>query len=137
MPERRAVRAQLIGYQQLRHESLLFEQLAHQSRGRPAVAPALYQHVEDLALVVDGTPETHPLASNTDHHLVQMPSIVWARTLSRDRRSKLRQPAPDGLLGDVEPTLGEEILYVSVAEREAQVEPDSMLDDNRRKAAAV
>jgi hypothetical protein len=29
--------------------------------------------------------------------------------------------------------LGEEILDVSVAEREAQVEPDRMLDDNRRR----
>jgi len=31
------------------------------------------------------------------------------------------------------PALGEEILDVSVAEREAQVEPDRMLDDDRRK----
>jgi hypothetical protein len=30
--------------------------------------------------------------------------------------------------------LGDKILGVSVAQREAQVEPDSMLDDNRRKA---
>jgi hypothetical protein len=38
---------------------------------------------------------------------------------------------------DVEPTLGKQILDVSVAECEAQVEPDSMLDDNRRKAVAT
>ena len=36
-------------------------------------------------------------------------------------------------VGDVEPSLGEQILDVSVAEREAQVEPDRMLDDNWRK----
>jgi hypothetical protein len=48
-------------------------------------------------------------------------------------RSELQHPAPDGFVGDVEPTFREEILYVSVAEREAQVEPDGMLDDNRRK----
>ena len=41
------------------------------------------------------------------------------------------------IVGDVEPTLAKEILDVSVAEREAQVEPDSMLDDNRRKAVAT
>jgi hypothetical protein len=40
-------------------------------------------------------------------------------------------------MGDVQPTLGQEILDVSVAEREAQVESDSMLDDNRRKAVAA
>ena len=41
----------------------------------------------------------------------------------------LEGPAPDGFVGDVEPALGEEILDVSVAEREAQVEPDRILDD--------
>jgi hypothetical protein len=39
---------------------LLLEKLTHQFQRRPAVAPALYQHVEDLALMVDGTPEIHP-----------------------------------------------------------------------------
>jgi hypothetical protein len=39
----------------------------------------------------------------------------------------------DGFVRDVEPTLGKKILDVPVAEREAQVEPDGMLDDNRRK----
>jgi hypothetical protein len=35
------------------------------------------------------------------------------------------------------PRLGEGILYVSITEREAQVEPHSMLNDNRRKAVAA
>jgi hypothetical protein len=39
------------------------------------VAPALNQHVEDLTLVVDGTPEAHPLAGDPDHDLAQMPSV--------------------------------------------------------------
>jgi hypothetical protein len=41
------------------------------------------------------------------------------------------------LVGDVEPALREEILNVSVAEREAQVDPDRMLDDNRRKSPVI
>jgi hypothetical protein len=41
-----------------------------------------------------------------------------------DGRPELQHPAPDGFVGDVEPTLGEQLLDVSVAEREAQVEPD-------------
>ena len=48
---------------------------------------------------------------------------LGADVVARSPVQGLQQPAPDGLLGDVEPTLGEEILYVSVAEREAQVEP--------------
>jgi len=64
-----------------------------------------------------------------------MPSIARARAPPplRDHRSELQHPAPDGFRGDVEPTLGEQLLDVSVAERKAQVEPDRMLNDNRRK----
>jgi hypothetical protein len=116
---------------------LLSEKLAHQPQRRSGVAAALNQHVENLAFVIDGTPEIHPLAGDPNNHLVQMPSIARARTAPpqppRDHRSELQHPAPDGFVGDVEPTLGEQILNVSVAEREAQVEPDRMLDDNRRK----
>jgi hypothetical protein len=61
---------------------------------RPAVAAALDQHVEHLALVIDGTPEIHPLASNPHHHLVQMPAITWLRALptlpSGDYRPELQ-----------------------------------------------
>jgi hypothetical protein len=46
---------------------------------------------------------------------------------------ELQHPAPDRFVGDVEPALGKQILDVSVAERKAQVEPDRMPDDNRRK----
>ena len=97
----------------------------------------LNKHVEDLAFVVNGTPEVHALAADPDHHFVQVPSVARATAApskpSRDHRSKLQHPASDGLIGYVEPALGEEILDVSVPEREAQVKPDSMLDDNRRK----
>src|SRR6516165_1186574 len=51
-PERRSVRAQLVGDQQFGCEALLPEQLTHQPQRRPSVASAPDQHVEDLALVV-------------------------------------------------------------------------------------
>jgi hypothetical protein len=54
----------------------------------PAVAVALDQHVEDLALVIDGTPEIHPLAGDPHH-------------------------------------------------REAEIQPDRVLDNRRRKAVAA
>jgi hypothetical protein len=36
----------------------------------------LYQHVEDLTLVVDGTPQMHSLASDPHRHLVEVPAIA-------------------------------------------------------------
>jgi len=79
-PERRSVGAQLVRHQQFRCKPLLSEKLAYQTQPRPAVATALHQHVENLAFVVDGTPEIHPLAGDANHHLVQVPSVAWART---------------------------------------------------------
>jgi len=43
---------------------------------RPIITPALSQHIEDLALMVDGTPQIHPLAGDPHQHLVEMPAIA-------------------------------------------------------------
>src|SRR5271165_6521751 len=75
-PERGSIGAQLVGHQQFRRKPLLSEKLAHQPQRRPAVAATLDQHVEDLALVIDGAPEVHPLAGDPNNHLVQVPSIA-------------------------------------------------------------
>jgi integrase len=39
---------------------LLLEKFTLQPQRCSAVTPTLYQHVEDLALMIDGTPEIHP-----------------------------------------------------------------------------
>ena len=57
LPERRAVGAQLVGDQQLRCEALFLEQLAHQPECCLRISPTLNEHVENLALVVDGAPQ--------------------------------------------------------------------------------
>ena len=54
--ERAGVRAQLVGDQQFRRETLFLQQFAHQPQRRPTVASALDQHVENLALIIDGAP---------------------------------------------------------------------------------
>src|SRR5271155_646685 len=70
-----------------------------------------------------------------------MPTIARPRPAaaqpSRDHRSEFQHPTPDGFIGDVEPPLGEEFLDVPIAQREAQVEPDRVLDNYRRKAVAA
>src|ERR1700746_2262085 len=140
-PERRGVGAQLVGDQQLGGEALLLEQLAHQPQRRPAVAATLDQHVEDLALVIDGAPEIRPLAGDAHHHLVQMPAIARPRATlaqpSRDRGTELQHPSPHRFVGDVEPSFGQQFLDIAVAQGEAEIEPDRVLDDLGREAMAA
>jgi hypothetical protein len=55
----------------------------------------------------------------------------------RHRRSELQHPAADRFIGNLEPTLGKEILHVAVAQGAAEIEPDRVLDNRRRKAVAA
>ena len=140
MPERRGVGAQPVGDQQFRRETLLLEQLVHQPQRRPGIASTLNQHVENLALMVDGTPEIHSFAGDAHHHLVEMPAIARPRATptqpSRDPRTELQHPAPHRFVGDVEPSFGQELLDIAIAQSEAEIEPDRVLDDLGRKAMA-
>jgi len=99
---RRSVGAQLVGDDKFCCETLLLEQLAHQPQRPPDVASALNQHVENLALVVDGTPEDNPLAGDAHHHLV-------------DPGTDHQHPAPHRFVGDVEPSFGQQLLDIAVA----------------------
>jgi hypothetical protein len=58
----------------------------------------LNEHVENLALVVDG------------HRYIRFPAI---RTTISSRCQRALGPAPHCFIGDVEPTLGEQFLRVS------------------------
>ena len=59
--------------------------------------------------MVDGTPEIHPLAGDPPHRFV----------------------------GDVEPSFGQELLGIEIAQSEPEIEPDRVLDDFRREAMAA
>src|SRR6476660_5862934 len=48
-----------------------------------------------------------------------------------------KSPAADRLVGHIDATLGEHILDVAVAQSEAEIEPDGLLDDDARKAMAA
>jgi hypothetical protein len=113
-------------------------QLAHRLDGRRPVATTLDQDLENLALVVDGTPQIHVLARDPDDHFVEMPAITRSRTAPLqspgDRRSELEHPTANALVGNVQPALGKQLLNIAIAQAEPEVQPDGMLDDDRRKA---
>jgi len=63
----------------------------------------------------------------------EMPLVTWLGAsvlqLIRVVLPKLQTPLADGLMGHVDATLEQELLYVTVAQREAIREPDAMADD--------
>src|SRR5438874_1647495 len=104
-------RTELVSGQQFWRETLFSEQLAHQPQRSSFVAPTLLQDFEDFPLVIDSTPQVHPLAGDANDHLVEVPAIAWAgpplAQPSREHRSELQHPAPYRLIGDIEPAVDE------------------------------
>ena len=80
----------------------LREQLAHQLDGRRPVSTTLDQDLEDLALVVEATPQIHVLARDPDDHFVEMPAIARSRTAPSqapsDCRSEFEHPTANALV---------------------------------------
>jgi len=68
----------------------------------------------------------------------QVPFVAWlgASTLQPIRivLPKLQTPLPDGLMGDVDTAFAQQFLHVTIAQREAVIEPDPMADDLAGKA---
>src|ERR1700720_1805037 len=75
MLEGSAVGAQPVSRHFFRREALLAEQLAHELDGCRPVSPALDQDLEDLAFMIDGSPQIHVLARDPDDHFIEMPYV--------------------------------------------------------------
>ena len=68
------IRSQLICDELVWDKAIFLQQLAHQSKRRPFVPPSLDQHIEDLALGVDGAPQIDHPTIDFQIDFVQMPS---------------------------------------------------------------
>ena len=136
----RAVRAKLIGHQNIRRKALFLKQLAHQFQGCSLVAPQLHKEVENLAFVVNRAPQPELPARNHDGHLVEMPPRRWPRAstakFSGEHRPEFQYPSPHRFVGDIRSALREQILDVAITERETHIEPNGVPDDRGRKLVA-
>src|SRR5580704_1760466 len=110
----RAVRAKLVGHQNIRREALFLEQLAHEFHGCSLVAPALHKKVENLAFVVNRAPEPELPARDRHGHLIEMPPRGWPRAstakFSGEQGPEFQYPSPHRFVGDIQSALGEQIL---------------------------
>src|SRR6267142_1277463 len=88
-----------------------------------------------------GTPDVELPAIDANEHLIEMPPPVWPRPsssqLTGNDRAELQCPAADCLVGHIDATLNEHVLHVAVAQREAEIEPDGLLNHDARKAVAA
>jgi hypothetical protein len=57
--------------------------------------------------------------------------------LGRKYLPELQGPAPDGLIGNINAALGEQVLDIAETQRKAEIQPDRKLDDFGRKPMAA
>src|SRR5271170_5699881 len=85
---------------------------------------------QDLALMVDCAPQIAELAVDLHEHLIQMPAPLRIAAHVRDasltnlggeHRAKPAPPEPNGLVADVDPALGQQILDVAKRKRVSHV----------------
>ena len=109
----RSVGSQLVGHQYVRRKALLLEQSAHELRSRSGVAPPLHEKIENLAFVIDRSPEPEPSAADQNRHFIEMPTRGWPRTSAAkflgEQRPELQHPIADRFVRDIQPALGEQI----------------------------
>ena len=123
--QRRGIGPQAICGDDLGLHGLVLEQAAKELQGCSGVPFPLHYKVQNLAFVINGAPEVHAPAAHFAHHLIQMPPGRGAGSESlqppSDLRPELDRPASDGLVADVDPTLGKKLLDVAKAQREAKI----------------
>jgi hypothetical protein len=106
------------------------EQHAEEFLRRRFVPMGLYQNVEDVAVLIHGTPEAMALPNDGEEHFIEVPLIgrPGASPLQCIRISlpKLPAPIPHGFVGQDNAAFGRQLFDVPVTEAAAEIQPDAV-----------
>jgi 5'-3' exonuclease, N-terminal resolvase-like domain len=99
-----------------------------------------YQHVDDLAELIDRAVDVAPLASHLHIGLVHLPAVTdgvaaWPSGVGQQRR-EAQHPPIDRHVVDLHAPLAKEFLHIAVRQTEAQVPADRQHDHIGREAEA-
>jgi hypothetical protein len=102
---------------------------------------SLKQDVEHETVLVHSPPQPVSDAVHARTHLVEMPpgtpSGFPVAQIFSEEGAELDTPFADRLVADHDAALVQQFLDIPVAEREAVVEPNGLLDDGHRETVAV
>lgn len=130
-------RAQFVREEPLRNKTKTFYQAAQQPFCRPFVPFRLEDFVQHEAMLIDRTPEPKLATSDFDSNFIEVPYITWAflalSQVSSDKRAKLGDPTSDSFVRRVDPALKKHLFNSTQAQIEANVKPNRIGDDLRRK----
>ncbi len=119
------IASKLVGHELPRWPPLLFQDLAEEALSGPLVSVAGDQDVEDIPVLIHGSPKIMTFTADRDEHFVHVPDVAETALPPPQSAgvfgSKLVAPGSNGFVGYLDATLGKKILDVSKAQREPMV----------------
>ena len=109
------------------------QELAKEAFRCTPIATGLHEDVDDVTVLIHGTPQILPFTVDGDEDLAQKPRIAESTMSALQTPCKfgteLRAPPTDCLVRHDGSSFGEYILDIPEAETEFEVEPDCMTDN--------
>jgi len=119
------IASKLVGHELPRRPPLLFQDLAKEALSGPLVSAAGDQDVEDIPVLIHGSPKIMTFTADRDEHFVHVPDVTESALSAAQSAgvfgSKLVAPGSNGFVGYLDATLGKKVLDVSKAQREPMV----------------
>jgi len=120
--------------------SLMFQGPTKEAFGGSTISTFGNQHIYHVSILIDGPPQIAALTLDGDEEFIDVPNVAEPPLLppqiSSIGRTEFLTPVSDRFIRNNDSSLREQVFYVSKAQGEPMVEPNSVADDFRRKAMA-
>ena len=121
--------------------ALTAQQSAKEPLGCMLIAARLQQNIDDITVLIHGTPKILLLAVDSDEEFVQIPGITEASLFllktSGIVGSEFPAPLSDGFVRNNDSAFGQKIFNITEAQTEAMIDPYGVADDFRREAVSL
>jgi hypothetical protein len=120
--------------------SLMFQGLTKETFSGSTISTLGDHNIDHVSILIDGPPKIEALTFDGDEEFIDVPDVaessLFPTQSSGIGQSEFLTPVSDRFVGDKDSSLREQVFYVSKAQGEPMVEPDSVTDYFRRKAVA-
>jgi hypothetical protein len=121
--------------------ALTAQQSAKEPLGCTLIAARLQQNINDITILIHGTPKILLLAVDSDEEFVQILGITEAALFLLKTSglvgSEFPPPLSDGFVRNNDSAFGQKIFHITEPQTEAVIDPYGVADDFRREAVSA
>ena len=137
---RNVITSQLVRHNRPRIATVCGQQSGKEASGCVSIALLLHEHINNLAILIDGTLQIMLFPVDLDEYFIEIESIpkppVPTLYTFAVFRTELVAPQPDRFITDDDTSLGQKILNIAMTEIESVVKPNRIPNDFGREPIA-